>query len=95
MISDFNLPNSDWSLPVSTGGSSHDYFVQFCVERQLQEHVFEAKVLDVAAIHLTFSYVGYVRLLISIQYAYPLLSATQAKSTDHKQTDHEQMVLLQ
>ena len=38
---DFNLPNIDWSIPISTSGHSHDYFVQFCSENQLQQHISE------------------------------------------------------
>ena len=36
---DFNLPNIDWSIPVSVGNSAHDYFVELCNDLNIVQHI--------------------------------------------------------
>ena len=36
---DFNLPNTDWSIPVNVGNSAHDYFVELCNDLNLVQHI--------------------------------------------------------
>ena len=42
IMGDFNLPAIDWEIPVSKGGPSHDYFVDFCIENSLTQCVQES-----------------------------------------------------
>ena len=36
---DFNLPNIDWSAPVSKGRLSHDHFMEFCISLCICQHI--------------------------------------------------------
>ena len=36
---DFNLPSIDWTIPVSLGGVSSEYFVEQCCDRNFIQHV--------------------------------------------------------
>ena len=62
---DFNLPNFDWSIPVSVGDSAHDYFVELCNDLNLVQHVYPP---IIAATFLVF----FCATLIAHPHSYPL-----------------------
>ena len=37
ILSDFNLPHTDWCIPVSHGGPNHKAFVKFCINNSLTQ----------------------------------------------------------
>ena len=38
---DFNLPSIDWTVPVSLGGVSSEYFVELCCDQNFIQHVLQ------------------------------------------------------
>ena len=42
IVSDFNLPHIDWTIPISIGNPCHDYFVEFCNTVHLIQRVSES-----------------------------------------------------
>ena len=39
VFGDFNLPDIDWTIPYSYGGYCHDYFLEFCQDTLLIQHI--------------------------------------------------------
>ena len=44
IIGDFNLPYITWSIPVTHGGPSHHFFLNYCQENSLQQHIMEPSI---------------------------------------------------
>ena len=41
VLGDFNLPLIDWTIPISHGGHSHEYFLDFCLDQSLHQLIHE------------------------------------------------------
>ena len=41
IVGDYNLPDIDWTVPVSNGNSSHDSFLNTCLQNNLEQLVTE------------------------------------------------------